>query len=108
MFIDYFDKALTTGGLSQRDRHVTFVGDDSIKSPLGWLRDMVADSILNLHFDDLLRKTEPDFAKVFLEFEEHYWQALFRYPRFLGKKMFAPIDQIVDAIEKYLEAPLMD
>ena len=109
LFIDYFDKALTTDGLAQRDRHVTFVDEESVKvSLLGWLYDMVAESILDLYFGDLLRKIEPDFAKVFLEFDEHSWQALFRYPRFLGKKMFAPMDQVVDAIEKYFEAPLED
>lgn len=109
LFINYFDKALTADGLAQRDRHVMFVDEDSVKvSLLGWLSDMVAESILDLYFGDLLRKIKPDFTKVFLEFDEHSWQAFFRYPRFLGKKMFAPLDQVVDAIEKYFEAPLED
>jgi hypothetical protein len=107
LFIDYFDKALTIEALTQRDRHVTFMGEDSVKvSLLDWLSDTFADSILQIYFGDLLRKIEPDFVQVFREFEEHSWQALFRYPRFLGKRMFGPMDQVVGAIEKYFEAPL--
>lgn len=107
LFIDYFDKALTIDGLAKSDRHVTFVSEDSVSvSLLGWLCDTVADSILDLYFGNLLRKIEPDFVKIFLEFETHSWRAFFRYPRFLGKKMFGPMDQVVDAIEKYFASPV--
>lgn len=109
LFIDHFDKALTIEELTQRDRHVTFVDEDCVKvSLLDWLSDTFADSILEIYFGDLLRKIEPDFVQVFREFEEHSWQALFRYPRFLGKKMFGPMDRVVGALEKYFEAPVED
>lgn len=106
-FHDFLEVKLMVSNLALVGQSCSRVGEHDILMNLyRWSDEMLADSIADCYFGASLRTIAPDFVKVYLEFSEHSWRALFLVPEVLGKKMFQPLKQLVDAVEKWFDLPV--
>ncbi|KAL9079320.1 MAG: hypothetical protein Q9157_001796 [Trypethelium eluteriae] len=107
-FVKFFQKSLTIESLSE-ERYGAKRGQDTVEvSLLEMASDMFTNSAQDVYFGQLLRRIEPELAWIFLEFDGLAWQVLFRYPRFLSKKMISAREKVFTALEKYYAAPPED
>ncbi|KAK2606346.1 hypothetical protein QQS21_003277 [Conoideocrella luteorostrata] len=103
----FLDGKLTIEKLALVGKSCSRAGENEVLMSLyRWSDEMLAESIADCYFGESLRKIEPDFVRIYLEFSEHSWRALFLMPEVLGKKMFRPLRSLVDILEKWFELPM--
>ncbi|MCJ1312934.1 hypothetical protein MMC25_006610 [Agyrium rufum] len=73
------------------------------------LSKLCAQTIINAnqkaYFGDCLSELDPQLYQTFVNFDALSWQLLYRYPRFLGRKMHASKDHITNVLTRYFAAP---
>lgn len=61
----------------------------------------MVDAATRAFYGDALLDTEPTVIHDYLEFDEHSWMLLYKYPIFLAEAMSTPRERAHDSFDRY-------
>lgn len=90
-----------------RSRLIESDGDSTVHISLKeWCGDVLLDAATRAFFCERQLEIQPDLFQRFFEFDDDSWMLLYRYPRFLSRRMHRAKDVAIDAMTKSFELTL--
>ncbi|KAL8655778.1 MAG: hypothetical protein Q9210_000666 [Variospora velana] len=72
---------------------------------LEWNRKVLLESVVTAFFGPQLLQIDPQLLLHFAAFDEDSWKLTYKYPRMISKDMYHAKDQLVAAVETWLNLP---
>ncbi|KAI4256319.1 MAG: hypothetical protein L6R42_006294, partial [Xanthoria sp. 1 TBL-2021] len=98
------DSAIQWDQLPRTPSATTMDGVKTV-SLLEWNRMVLLESVISAFFGPQLLQIDPQLLQHFAAFDEESWKLTYKYPRMISKDMYHAKDQLVAAVETWLNLP---
>ena len=105
-FIRYFHNCLSIKHMGQCPYALKVSEHAAVLSLYAWTSDILVCAGQEAYFGPLLADMEPKLSWDFLTFDDHTWQVLYQYPKFLAGEMVRAKDEVIAGLERYFDVPV--